>query len=216
MSQASETVPVVKTGSYNDKHSGHTIRYGVTLGSDGSWQLRKTATDAREQPDFVDAPEQWQREWNAHVERRRKVKSVFKHLLDRLDYPITSCVVCGADHGHVHKVTNRAVVEAAHGLLSDYEDARDHPVYWCDECGVNYKKSGDYNYSSRVVYADVFESDAPQAVISRSFSLSQDRSAKSAVESPEKYQEPVTDFYKSLNEVREYVQASEDVSFDWL
>jgi len=209
-----ERVPCVYTGSYSDKHSGRSIKFCVTKGDDGEWTTRAYARDAREKLSFTDAPEPWQREWDARRHRVSKTKGRVKSLMDSLDFPIFECPVCCGDS--VHKVTNRSVVEAAHGNLPDYEDSRDYAVYWCSDCSVNFKKSGDYNYSSRVIYADVFARDAPTAHLSRRFSLAQDRKRKRILDGPEKYQEKLTDFHEDLLEVRQYVQEHEDIDFEYL
>lgn len=211
-----ERIPCVHTGSYSDKHSGRTIKFCVTKDDNGEWTTRAYARDAREKLKFVDAPNSWQREWDARRHRVKKAKGRVKSLMDKLDFPIVGCPVCGADSSHTHKVTNRSVVEAAHGNLPDYEKARDHPVYWCDECSVNFKSTGDYNYTSRAIYADVFDREAPSAGISRHFSMRQDRKKGKLMETADKYQEDLTQFHEDLLAVREYVQQHEGVEFDYL
>ena len=211
-----ERVPCVHTGSYSDKHSGRTIKFCVTKDDDGEWTTRAYARDAREKLKFVDSPAPWQREWDARRHRVKKAKGRVKSLMDSLDLPVMTCPVCGADHTDIHSVGNTNVKEAAFGPKASYEDWSEYSVEWCSECSCNFISKGDYNYSSVKVIADVFDNDAPSAYLSRHFSMSQDRKRKRVMESPEKWQEKLTEFHQQLNGVREYVHEQGEYTFDYL
>lgn len=209
-----ERVPIVDKTSWHDKHSGRSLVAGVTKDDDGEWTtVTHCKNSSKEAPKFVDAPQPWQEEWQARRQQRNAAKSRVKALLDKLDFPILDCPVCGGSS--VHKVTNEAVCEAAHGSIPDYDNVRDYAVYWCSDCSVNFKSTGDHNYTSRVIYADVFDRDAPSAGISRHFSMRQDRKKGKLMETADKYQEDLTQFHEDLLEVRRYVQQHEDVDFDY-
>lgn len=209
-----ERVPIVDKTSWHDKHSGRSLVAGVTK-EDGEWTtVTYCKNSSQTPPKWVDAPEPWQQEWQGRRQRRNAAKSRVKGLLDLLDFPLMDCPVCGGSS--VHKVTNKAVCEAAHGSIPDYENVRDYAVYWCSDCSCNFKSTGDYNYTARTIYADVFDRDAPSAHVSRHFSLSQDRKRGRMMETADKYQETLQDFHEGLLEVRRYVQQHEDVDFEYL
>jgi hypothetical protein len=209
-----KTVPIVDKTSWHDKHSGRSLVAGVTK-EDGEWTTVTYCKNSSQTcPDWTDAPQSWQEEWQARRQQRNAAKSRVKALLDTLDFPIMDCPVCGGSS--VHKVTNRSVCEAAHGSIPDYENVRDYAVYWCSDCSCNFKSTGDYNYTGRTIYADVFDRDAPNSHISKHFSMRQDRKKGKLMETADKYQESLQDFHEGLLEVRQYVAANEGIEFDYL
>jgi len=209
-----KTVPIVDKTSWRDKHSGHSFVAGVTK-EDGEWTtVTYCKSSSQASPDWTDAPESWQEEWQARRQKRNASKSRLKGLLDKLDTPLFECPVCGSDS--VHSVSSEAVKDAAYKNIPSYENYRDYPVYWCSDCSCNFKSDGDHNYTSRTIYADVFDLDAPSAHVSKHFSMRQDRKKGKMMETADKYQETLTDFHEDLLEVRRYVQEHEGVSFDYL
>jgi hypothetical protein len=212
-----ERVPIVDKTSWSDKHSGRSLVAGVTKDDDGEWTTHTYCKNSsQEAPKWVDAPEPWQEEWQARRQQRNAAKSRVKSLMDKLDLPVMTCPVCGADHTDIHSVSNTNVKEAAFGPKASYEDWSEYSIQWCSGCSVNFISKGDYNYSSVKVIADVFDNDAPSAYLSRHFSMRQDRKKGKLMETADKYQESLTDFHEDLLEVREYVQAHEDVDFEYL
>lgn len=210
-----ERVPIVDKTSWHDKHSGRSLVAGVTKDDDGEWTTHTYCKNSsQEAPKFVDAPEPWQQEWQARRQQRNAAKSRVKALLDTLDTPFFECPVCGGEN--VHSVSSEAVKDAAYGNIPDYENYRDYPVYWCSDCSCNFISKGDHNYTSRKIFADVFDRDAPTAYVSRHFSMRQDRKKGNMMETADKYQETLQDFHEGLLEVRRYAQEHEDVSFDYL
>ena len=209
-----ETVPVVAKTSWFDKHSGRTLEAGVTK-KDSEWTtVTYCKNSTQTPPDWTNAPETWEQEWQARRQQRNAARSRVKGLLDKLDTPHFECPVCGGES--VHSVSSEAVKDAAYGNIPDYENYRDYPVYWCSDCSCNFISKSDYNYTSRVIFADVFDRDAPKAHVSQHFSMSQDHKKGKLMETADKYQETLTDFHEDLLEVRRYAQENEDVSFDYL
>jgi len=209
-----ERVPIVDKTSWHDKHSGRSLVAGVTKEDGDFTTVTYCKNSSQKPPQWVDAPEPWQAEWQARRHRRNAARSRVKGLLDKLDSPFFECPVCGGES--VHSVSSEAVKDAAYSNIPDYENYRDYPVYWCSDCSVNFISKGDHNYTSRVVFADVFDRDAPKAHISRRFSMRQDRKKGSMMETADKYQESLTGFHEALLQVRKYVQANEEVTFEYL
>jgi transcription elongation factor Elf1 len=211
---STKTVPIVDKTSWYDKHSGRSFVAGVTK-EDGEWTtVTYCKNSSQTRPDWTDAPQSWQEEWQARRQQRNAAKSRVKALLDTLDTPLFECPVCSGDS--VHSVSNEAVKDAAYGNIPSYESYRDYPVYWCSSCSCNFKSDGDHNYTGRTIYADVFDFDAPSAHVSTHFSMRQDRKKGKLMETADKYQETLQDFHEGLLEVRQYVAANEDVEFDYL
>lgn len=209
-----KTVPIVDKTSWHDKHSGRSLVAGVTK-EDGEWTTVTYCKNSSQTcPDWTDAPQSWQGEWQARRQQRNAAKSRVKALLDNLDTPLFDCPVCGSDS--VHSVSSKSVKDAAYGNIPSYENYSDYPVYWCSACSCNFKSDGDHNYTSRTIFADVFDLDAPRAHISRHFSMRQDRKKGKLMETADKYQETLTEFHEGLMNVREYVAANEGIDFEYL
>lgn len=194
-----EKILAVDSYSYSDKHSGHSFRGAVYWNYEKErWDTIQECRCGEQAYEFVDAPEEHQERWDERQERKRQAKRALDNIIDKLK-TTRNCPVCGGD---LYSVDNEWVRRKIH-RQPDYVDRPD-PVRYCADCGANlWKGNGNFNVSVRIGMNAIDEGSDVSASKYVGGALSQDATRKVKMRNPEKYTEPLEDFWDGLQDLRE-------------